>query len=217
MAQKYIFQMERLTKKIGQREVLKDIWLSFYPGAKIGVLGRNGSGKSTLLRIMAGMDKNFDGEAKLTEGFTVGLLEQEPQLNPDKDVFGNVEEAVAPTRALLTEYEQLSRKARRGDRPRRNGKAARAPGEGAGQDRACERLGTRPASRNRDGRDEPAARRRRRHETFRRREAPRRAVQAAAASSPTCCCSTSRRTISTPRASPGSSGTSTSIRARSSP
>jgi ATP-binding cassette ChvD family protein len=110
MSQKYIFQMARLTKKIGQREVLKDIWLAFYPGAKIGVLGRNGSGKSTLLRIMAGVDKNFDGEARLTEGFTVGLLEQEPKLNPKKDVFGNVEEAVAPTRALLTEFEQLSEK-----------------------------------------------------------------------------------------------------------
>jgi ATP-binding cassette ChvD family protein len=110
MSQKYIFQMSKLTKKIGQREVLKDIWLSFYPGAKIGVLGRNGSGKSTLLRIMAGIDKNFDGEAKLSDGFTVGLLEQEPHLNPDKDVFGNVEEAVAPTRALLTEFEQLSEK-----------------------------------------------------------------------------------------------------------
>ena len=100
--------MERLNKKIGQREILKDIWLSFYPGAKIGVLGRNGSGKSTLLKIMAGLDKNFDGVAKISEGFTVGLLTQEPQLNPDKDVFGNVEEAVASTRALLTEYEQLS-------------------------------------------------------------------------------------------------------------
>jgi energy-dependent translational throttle protein EttA len=110
MSQKYIFQMSNLTKKIGQREVLKDIWLAFYPGAKIGVLGRNGSGKSTLLRIMAGMDKNFDGEAKLSDGFSVGLLEQEPHLNPDKDVFGNVEEAVAATRALLTEYEQLSEK-----------------------------------------------------------------------------------------------------------
>ena len=108
MSQKNIFQMAALTKKIGQREVLKDIWLAFYPGAKIGVLGRNGSGKSTLLRIMAGEDKNFDGEARLTDGFSVGILEQEPQLNPSKDVFGNVEEAVAPTRALLTEFEQLS-------------------------------------------------------------------------------------------------------------
>jgi ATP-binding cassette ChvD family protein len=110
MSQKYIYQMSGLTKKIGQREILKDIWLAFYPGAKIGVLGRNGSGKSTLLRIMAGKDKNFDGEARLTEGFTVGLLEQEPHLNPDKDVVSNVEEAVAPTRALLTEFEQLSEK-----------------------------------------------------------------------------------------------------------
>jgi ATP-binding cassette ChvD family protein len=102
--------MAGLTKKIGQREILKDIWLAFYPGAKIGVLGRNGSGKSTLLRIMAGKDKSFDGEARLTDGFTVGLLEQEPHLNPEKDVFGNVEEAVAPTRALLTEFERLSEK-----------------------------------------------------------------------------------------------------------
>src|SRR5262245_60126244 len=110
MSQKYIFQMSSLTKKIGQREILKDIWLAFYPGAKIGVLGRNGSGKSTLLKIMAGLDREFDGEARLSDGFTVGLLTQEPKLNPDKDVFGNVEEAVASTRALLTECEQLSDK-----------------------------------------------------------------------------------------------------------
>jgi sulfate-transporting ATPase len=110
MAQKYIYQMAGLTKKIGQREVLKDIWLAFFPGAKIGVLGRNGAGKSTLLRIMAGLDKNFDGEARLSDGFTVGLLEQEPHLNPEKDVAGNVEEAVAPTRALLAEFERLSEK-----------------------------------------------------------------------------------------------------------
>ncbi|MGD9635484.1 MAG: energy-dependent translational throttle protein EttA [Pirellulales bacterium] len=110
MSQKYIYQMSAMTKKIGQREVLTDIWLAFYPGAKIGVLGRNGSGKSTLLRIMAGLDKEFDGAARLSDGFTVGLLSQEPKLNPDKDVFGNVEEAVASTRALLTEFEQLSDK-----------------------------------------------------------------------------------------------------------
>ena len=110
MSQKYIYQIGNLTKKIGQREVLKDIWLAFYPGAKIGVLGRNGSGKSTLLKIMAGLDKDFDGEARLTDGFTVGLLAQEPQLNPDKDVQGNVEEAVAPTRAMLMEFEELGDK-----------------------------------------------------------------------------------------------------------
>jgi sulfate-transporting ATPase len=110
MGQQYIYQIADLTKKINQREVLKEVFLAFYPGAKIGVLGRNGSGKSTLLRIMAGLDKDFDGEARLSDGFTVGLLEQEPHLNPDKDVQGNVEEAVAGTRALLQEFEDLGDK-----------------------------------------------------------------------------------------------------------
>ena len=86
MGKQYIYTIAQLTKKHGQREVLKDIWLAFYPGAKIGVLGRNGAGKSTLLRIMAGEDKEFEGKAGLTEGFTVSMLSQEPQLNPDKDV-----------------------------------------------------------------------------------------------------------------------------------
>lgn len=108
MGKQYIFQIENLTKKHGQREVLKNIWLAFYPGAKIGVLGRNGAGKSTLLRIMAGMDKNFDGEARLTPGFTVGYLSQEPQLNPDKDVWGNVEEAVEPVRAILRRFDEIN-------------------------------------------------------------------------------------------------------------
>jgi ATP-binding cassette ChvD family protein len=102
--------MTNLTKKHGQREVLKDIWLSFYPGAKIGVLGRNGAGKSTLLRIMAGQDKEYDGEARLTQGFTVGYLPQEPQLNPEKDVRGNVEEAIAPRRAILDRYNEINMK-----------------------------------------------------------------------------------------------------------
>ncbi len=108
MSRQYIFQIENLTKKHGQREVLKEIWLSFFPGAKIGVLGRNGSGKSTLLRIMAGLDKDFDGEARLTDGFTVGYLSQEPQLNPELDVRGNVEEAVAETRAVLQKFDAIN-------------------------------------------------------------------------------------------------------------
>jgi ATPase subunit of ABC transporter with duplicated ATPase domains len=108
MSRQYIYTIERLTKKHGQREVLKEIWLAFYPGAKIGVLGRNGAGKSTLLRIMAGMDKEFDGEARLTQGFTVGYLSQEPVLNPKKDVWGNVEEAVAPRRKMLDRYNEIS-------------------------------------------------------------------------------------------------------------
>jgi ATP-binding cassette ChvD family protein len=110
MGAQYIYQMHGLTKKYGQREVLKDIWLAFYPGAKIGVLGRNGSGKSTLLRIMAGQDAEFDGEARLTEGYSVGYVPQEPTLSPEKDVFGNVEEAVAGTRDLLKQYDEINAK-----------------------------------------------------------------------------------------------------------
>jgi ATP-binding cassette ChvD family protein len=108
MGQQYIYQISDLTKKHGQREVLKNIWLAFYPGAKIGVLGRNGAGKSTLLRIMAGADRDFDGEAKLAGGFTAGYVPQEPQLNPDKDVFGNVEEAVQKTRKILQRYDEIN-------------------------------------------------------------------------------------------------------------
>ncbi len=108
MGKQYIYQISELTKKHGQREVLKNIWLSFYPGAKIGVLGRNGSGKSTLLRIMAGTDREFEGEAAITTGFTAGYLPQEPLLNPDKNVWGNVEEAVEPTRKLLTRFDEIN-------------------------------------------------------------------------------------------------------------
>jgi len=110
MGKQYIYTIAELTKKFGQREVLKDIWLAFYPGAKIGVLGRNGSGKSTLLRIMAGIDREFDGEAQLTDGFTCGYLSQEPVLDAAKDVWGNLEKAVAPRRALLDRYNELSAK-----------------------------------------------------------------------------------------------------------
>ncbi|HXT60785.1 MAG TPA: energy-dependent translational throttle protein EttA [Pirellulales bacterium] len=108
MGQQYIYQISELTKKHGQREVLKNIWLAFYPGAKIGVLGRNGAGKSTLLRIMAGADRDFDGEAKLAGGFTAGYVPQEPQLNPEKDVLGNVEEAVQKTRKILERYDEIN-------------------------------------------------------------------------------------------------------------
>ena len=108
MGKQYIYQISDLTKKYQQKEILKNIWLAFYPGAKIGVLGRNGSGKSTLLKIMAGIDKEFEGEAKLTDGFTVGYLPQEPQLNPDKDVFGNVQEAVGPIRAILQRFDEIN-------------------------------------------------------------------------------------------------------------
>ena len=108
MSRQYIFTIERLTKKIGPREVLKDIWLAFYPGAKIGVLGRNGAGKSTLLRIMAGIDQEFDGDARLTDGFTRGFLSQEPQLTSHLDVWGNLQEAIAPRRKMVDRYNEIS-------------------------------------------------------------------------------------------------------------
>src|SRR6266542_3430590 len=91
-----------------KREILKGIWLSFYPGAKIGVLGPNGAGKSTLLRIMAGVDRDFLGEAWPAEGIRVGHLPQEPRLDPGKDVRGNVEEGVAEVRALLTRFDEVN-------------------------------------------------------------------------------------------------------------
>lgn len=108
MGKQYIYTIANLTKKHGTREVLKNIWLAFYPGAKIGVLGRNGSGKSSLLRIMAGEDKDFDGQAGLTESFSVGFLPQEPRLNPEKDVLGNVEEAVASRRGLIDRFNEIN-------------------------------------------------------------------------------------------------------------
>ncbi len=110
MGAQFIYQISGLTKKFGQREVLKNIQLAFYPGAKIGVLGKNGSGKSTLLRIMAGLDKEFEGEARLMPGFTARYLSQEPQLNPELDVFGNVQEAVEPIRAILRRYDEINAK-----------------------------------------------------------------------------------------------------------
>ena len=110
MSKQYIYQMEAMTKKHGSKPVLENIWLSFFPGAKIGVLGRNGSGKSTLLKIMAGEDNEFDGEARLTDGFTRGYLPQEPQLNPEKNVWENVLEAVQPRRDLMDRFNELTAK-----------------------------------------------------------------------------------------------------------
>jgi ATP-binding cassette ChvD family protein len=110
MAEQYIFTIESLTKAYGKREVLKNIWLAFYPGAKIGVIGSNGAGKSSLLRIMAGLDQDHLGTARLTPGFTVGFVPQEPRLNEATDVRGNLEEAVAPVRSLLQRSEELGAK-----------------------------------------------------------------------------------------------------------
>jgi ATP-binding cassette ChvD family protein len=109
MSSQYIFTMYKLSRSYPpDKQVLKDVSLSFMPGAKIGVLGLNGSGKSTLLRIMAGQDTEYRGEAMLAPGASVGLLEQEPQLDPAKDVRGNVEEGVSELRALLDRFNELA-------------------------------------------------------------------------------------------------------------
>ena len=108
MAQ-YIYTMNRVAKVVPpKRFLIKDISLSFFPGAKIGVLGLNGSGKSTLLRIMAGIDHDFDGEARPQPGINIGFLPQEPELDADKDVRGNVEEGIAESKALLNRFNEIS-------------------------------------------------------------------------------------------------------------
>jgi len=111
MAHQYIFTMVNLRKVVPpQREILRGIWLSFLPGAKIGVLGANGAGKSTLLRIMAGVERDFSGDAFPAEGTRIGWLSQDPRLDARKNVLGNVEEGVAATRALLARFDELNEK-----------------------------------------------------------------------------------------------------------
>src|SRR5688572_19489454 len=108
---RFIYSMKDLTKVVPpNRTILKGIWISFYPGAKIGVVGSNGSGKSSLLRVMAGVDKDFNGEAWAAQGTRIGYLAQEPQLDPALDVRGNVEEAVKHQRDLLRRFEEVSMK-----------------------------------------------------------------------------------------------------------
>src|SRR6516162_9584005 len=110
MGEQYIFTIENLSKTYGKREVLKNIWLAFYPGAKIGVIGSNGAGKSTLLRVMALVEKDFVGSARPADGIRIGFVPQEPRLDETKDVRGNIEEAVARLRALLQRSEELGAK-----------------------------------------------------------------------------------------------------------
>src|SRR5688500_12770319 len=111
MAHQYIFTMQDLRRvHPPNKEVLKGIYLSFFPGAHIGVLGGNGAGKSTLLRIMAGVDKDFFGEAKAADGVSVGFLPQEPQLDPTKNVLGNVEDAVAHVKKLMVRFDEVNMK-----------------------------------------------------------------------------------------------------------
>src|SRR6266478_7424287 len=107
MPEQYIFTIENLSKVYGKREVLKNIWLAFFPGAKIGVIGSNGSGKSSLLRVMALEDQDILGNVRAANNITVGHVPQEPRLDESLDVRGNLEQAGAATRALLTRQEEI--------------------------------------------------------------------------------------------------------------
>ncbi|QND53675.1 energy-dependent translational throttle protein EttA [Phyllobacterium sp. 628] len=107
MARQFIYHMAGLNKAYGTKKVLENVHLSFYPDAKIGILGPNGAGKSTILKIMAGLDKEYTGEAWLADGATVGYLAQEPHLDPNKDVMGNVMDGVADKKAILDRYNEL--------------------------------------------------------------------------------------------------------------
>ena len=197
------------------RTVLEDISISFYPGAKIGVIGPNGAGKSSLLRIMAGLDDGFTGEARLTPGFTVGYLSQEPQLDPAKDVKGNVMDGVREVQALLDQYNAVMAK---WSDPDADYEAIGAEQSRArGPDQRRRRLERRAQRRHRDGGAAlPAGRRRRRRRCPAARSGASR-WPGSCSSTRTCCSSTSRPTTSTPSRSSGSSGSSTSTPARSSP
>ena len=121
MAEQYIFTIENLTKAYGKREVLKNIWLAFYPGAKIGVIGSNGAGKSTLLRIMAGVDKDFLGTARLTAGFSIGYVPQEPRLDDDQGRARATSRRPSPPRAPCSQQQRGTRQQDgRGRRPTRS-------------------------------------------------------------------------------------------------
>ena len=161
MAEQYIFTIERLSKAYGKREVLKNIWLAFFPGAKIGVIGGNGAGKSTLLRIMAGVDKDFLGTVRPRRRHHHRLRARRSRASTKtKDVRGNIEEAVAPTRALLHAHEELGDKFGEDLRPDEMDKVHGRVRPGAGRHRRRRRLGPRPPARNRHGRHAPAAGRR---------------------------------------------------------
>ena len=216
MSSDYVYTMYRADKFYGpDRQVLANISLSFLPGAKIGVLGPNGAGKSTLLRIMAGKDEPSSGVAELAPGASVGLLEQEPELESAKDVRGNVEDGVRPLRDLLDRFNEISAAFAEPDADFDTLLAEQAKVQDA-IDRARPLAARRPA-RPRDGRAPPARGRPRRQHALGRRAAPGRALPAAPLRRPTCSCSTSRRTTSTPSRSSGSSASSPTTRAPSSP
>ena len=110
MSYQYVYVMKGLSKSINGKEILKETWLSFLPGAKIGIIGHNGAGKSTLMKIMAGLDKEYDGEAFVADGVKVGYLSQEPHLDPSKNVFENIMDGLAEKKALIDDFNAVSEK-----------------------------------------------------------------------------------------------------------
>ena len=169
----YVYTLQKLSKTYpGGKQVLKDISLSFLPGAKIGVVGVNGSGKSTLMRVMAGQEKEFLGEAWAAEGIKVGYLPQEPQLDPSKDVLGNAMEGVAEKKAMLDRYNEIAMNY--------SDETAEEMAQLQDVDRRAESVGSRSAGRAGHGRAALPAPRCRRFHPVRRRKAPRGAVPAAA-------------------------------------
>lgn len=110
MSYQYVYVMKGLTKSINGKEILKETWLSFLPGAKIGIIGHNGAGKSTIMKIMAGLDKEYDGEAFVADGVKIGYLPQEPHLDSSKDVFGNIMDGLAEKKALIDDFNEVSSK-----------------------------------------------------------------------------------------------------------
>lgn len=110
MSYQYVYVMKGLSKSIGGKQILKETWLSFLPGAKIGIIGHNGAGKSTLLKIMAGLDKEYEGEAFVADGVKIGHLSQEPNLDPSKNVFENIMDGLAEKKALIDEFNEVSSK-----------------------------------------------------------------------------------------------------------
>nr|WP_228430918.1 ATP-binding cassette domain-containing protein [Baekduia soli] len=210
MAPQYIFQMQRLTKAYGpEKPILNDVSLSFLSGAKIGVLGYNGAGKSTLLKIMAGIDTDFrSGDAQLAPGATVGLLEQEPQLDPDKTARENVLDGVAEVKALMDRFNELSMNysdETADEFADLQAKIDAADGWNLDTtiDYAMDALRCPPADAD--------------VTTLSGGERRRVALCRLLLSAPTCCSSTSPRTTSTPSRSAGSSATSPTTRAPSWP
>ena len=180
MAQ-YIFTMNRVSKVVPpKRVILRDISLSFFPGAKIGVLGLNGSGKSTLLRIMAGVDSGFDGEARPQSGIRIGFLPQEPQLDAARTVRATVIEGLSETFRQLEEFNRISEQFAEPMSDEQMNALLAGAGAAAGRHRRRRRLGTRAQARDRRGRAAPAAVGGEHRHPLGRGEAPRGALPAAA-------------------------------------